>query len=251
MPFFAGQNRDQMRRMYLEAWRKFNARAPLEPLEAQLAAVIAEHPEYVTWLEAGETALGAEFTPEGGQQNPFLHMGLHLAIREQVATNRPAGNRGSPPEACRPPRCARGRARDAGAARRDFVGSAKAGADAWSTRSPTTPACGPSWPRPRWPPRSTTRPAGRPRPCCGPVRRWSSRSPIWSVARTTCSSGSWSDPVEVPRRAECGAAATADPPAPIASGPSPDRGTPSVASGCNNPVSRQQHPSAWQGAQTP
>jgi hypothetical protein len=77
--------------MYLEAWRKFSARAPLEPLEAQLAAVIAEHPEYIAWLEAGESALGAEFTPEGGQENPFLHMGLHLAIREQVATNRPAG----------------------------------------------------------------------------------------------------------------------------------------------------------------
>jgi Domain of unknown function (DUF1841) len=91
MPFFAGQNRDQMRRMYLEAWRKFSAREPLQPLEAQLAAVIAEHPEYVTWLEAGEGAVGAEFTPEGGQANPFLHMGLHLAVREQVATNRPAG----------------------------------------------------------------------------------------------------------------------------------------------------------------
>ena len=91
MPFFAGQNRDQMRRMYLEAWRKFSAREPLQPLEAQLAAVIAEHPEYVTWLEAGEGAVGAEFTPEGGEANPFLHMGLHLAIREQVATDRPSG----------------------------------------------------------------------------------------------------------------------------------------------------------------
>jgi len=91
MPIFASQNRDQLRRMYLEAWRKFSARAPLEPLEAQLAAVIAEHPEYVAWLEAGDAALGAEFTPEGGRENPFLHMGLHLAIREQVATNRPAG----------------------------------------------------------------------------------------------------------------------------------------------------------------
>ena len=80
-----------MRRMYLEAWRKYSARAPLEPLEAQLAAVIAEHPEYVAWLEAGEQALSSEFTPEGGRENPFLHMGLHLAIREQVATNRPAG----------------------------------------------------------------------------------------------------------------------------------------------------------------
>ena len=91
MPIFAGQNRDQLRRMYLEAWRKFSAQQPLEPLEAQLAAVIAEHPEYVAWLEAGDAALGAEFTPEGGRENPFLHMGLHLAIREQVATNRPAG----------------------------------------------------------------------------------------------------------------------------------------------------------------
>jgi len=91
MPVFSGQNREQMRRMYLDAWRKFTARAPLEPLEGQLAAVIAEHPEYVTWLESGENALSAEFTPEGGRQNPFLHMGLHLAIREQVATDRPAG----------------------------------------------------------------------------------------------------------------------------------------------------------------
>jgi len=88
---FAGQSRDQMRRMYLEAWRKFSAKQPLEPLEAQIAAVIAEHPEYLAWIEGGDAAVGAEFTPERGQQNPFLHMGLHLAIREQVATDRPKG----------------------------------------------------------------------------------------------------------------------------------------------------------------
>ena len=80
-----------MRRRYLEAWRKFSAREALGPLDAQLAAVIAEHPEYVAWLESGDEAVSAEFTPEGGRQNPFLHMGLHLAIREQVATDRPAG----------------------------------------------------------------------------------------------------------------------------------------------------------------
>src|SRR6185295_5590219 len=79
---FAGQSREQLRRMYLDAWRKFSARQPLEPLEAQLAAVIAEHPEYLEWIEAGEQAIAAEFTPESGRQNPFLHMGLHLAIRE-------------------------------------------------------------------------------------------------------------------------------------------------------------------------
>ena len=91
MSLFSGESRSQMRRRYLEAWRKFSAREPLEPFEAQLAAVIAEHPEYIGWLESGEAALSAEFTPEHGRENPFLHMGLHLAIREQVATDRPAG----------------------------------------------------------------------------------------------------------------------------------------------------------------
>lgn len=91
MSLFSGESRAQLRWRYLEAWRKFSARQPLEPLEAQLAGVIAEHPQYIRWLEAGEEALSAEFTPAGGRENPFLHMGLHLAIREQVATDRPAG----------------------------------------------------------------------------------------------------------------------------------------------------------------
>jgi len=91
MSVFSGQNREQLRQMYLDAWRKYTARQPLEPLEAQLAAVIAEHPEYVPLLESGPEALATDYTPEGGRENPFLHMGLHLAIREQVATDRPAG----------------------------------------------------------------------------------------------------------------------------------------------------------------
>jgi Domain of unknown function (DUF1841) len=91
VPVFTGQNREQLRQMYLDAWRKYTASQPLEPLQAQLAAVIAEHPEYIPLLESGTEALAADFTPEAGRENPFLHMGLHLAIREQVATNRPAG----------------------------------------------------------------------------------------------------------------------------------------------------------------
>lgn len=92
MPVFADQNREQLRRLYVEAWRKFRAGSPLEPLEGQVAAVIAEHAEYVPLVESAQ-ALERDFTPEGGRENPFLHMGLHLAIREQVATDRPAGIR--------------------------------------------------------------------------------------------------------------------------------------------------------------
>src|SRR6185437_8762222 len=91
MPLFSGQNREQLRQMYLNSWRKYTSKQPLEPLEAQVAAVVAEHPEYVPLLESGPRALTTDYTPEGGRENPFLHMGLHLAIREQVATDRPPG----------------------------------------------------------------------------------------------------------------------------------------------------------------
>ena len=77
--------------MYADAWRKATAGEPLAPLEAQIAQIVAEHPEYQDLL--GAASLQADYTPDGGASNPFLHMGLHLAIREQVATNRPPGIR--------------------------------------------------------------------------------------------------------------------------------------------------------------
>ena len=91
MPFFHDQDRSGLRRLYVEAWRKHRARQPLEPLEHQIVTVIEQHPEYHALLEDEAEALGRDFTPEAGQSNPFLHMGLHLAIREQAATDRPAG----------------------------------------------------------------------------------------------------------------------------------------------------------------
>ena len=93
MPFFDNQSRDELRRVYVEAWRKRRAGLPVEPLEAQVADVIALHPEYHAALERGDAALERDYTPAGGQSNPFLHMGLHLAVRDQIATDRPAGIR--------------------------------------------------------------------------------------------------------------------------------------------------------------
>jgi hypothetical protein len=90
MPIFANQTRDQSRRFFVEAWRRHKEGVPLSPLEAQVTGLISEHPEYIPLIESA-VALAADFTPEGGQVNPFLHLGLHLALREQVATDRPAG----------------------------------------------------------------------------------------------------------------------------------------------------------------
>jgi len=77
--------------MYVEAWRKARESLPLEPLEDQIVRVLEQHPEYHPIVESGEPALERDYTPEAGESNPFLHMGLHLAVREQVGTDRPAG----------------------------------------------------------------------------------------------------------------------------------------------------------------
>ena len=87
-----GSDRDDLRRAYVVAWSKSRAGQALEPLERLLCEVIAEHPEYHAALESPD-ALDREFPPEAGRSNPFLHMGLHVAIREQIATDRPPGVR--------------------------------------------------------------------------------------------------------------------------------------------------------------
>jgi hypothetical protein len=84
-----GSDRNELRQMYVDTWQKCRDGEPLSPLEAQIAQVIQDHPEYQPAMTA-ET-LDETYTPEGGKTNPFLHMGLHLALREQIATNRPAG----------------------------------------------------------------------------------------------------------------------------------------------------------------
>jgi len=83
-----GQDRNELRKMYADAWQKHCDKMILTPLEAQIAQVIDDHPEY---HDAVTGNLESDFTVEGGKTNPFLHMGLHLGIREQVSTNRPAG----------------------------------------------------------------------------------------------------------------------------------------------------------------
>lgn len=89
-----GSDRDSMRRFYVETWRKRQEGAPLEPVERLVAEVIAEHPEYQPLLAGGaEAVMDRDYTPEEGQTNPFLHMGLHIALREQAGADRPAGIR--------------------------------------------------------------------------------------------------------------------------------------------------------------
>jgi len=88
---FFGQDRNQLRRVFFTAWQKFKAQQTMEPLEQVIANVIAMHPEYHRYFENEASSLEQEFLPEAGQTNPFLHIGMHISIHEQLSINQPAG----------------------------------------------------------------------------------------------------------------------------------------------------------------
>lgn len=87
-------DRRQHRLMFRDAWRKQQNEQSLTPLEKQIVSVITEHPEYhdiVLSLRDDEPVETIDFSQAASVDNPFLHMGLHLALREQVGTDRPVG----------------------------------------------------------------------------------------------------------------------------------------------------------------
>lgn len=90
---FDTHSRDQLRQAYCEAWRKHQARLPLTALEAMIADVIGLHPEYHAVVQNADRARELEASPGEATHNPFLHMGLHMAIREQLSIDRPPGVR--------------------------------------------------------------------------------------------------------------------------------------------------------------
>lgn len=87
------QDREQMRRFFFSAWQKQIAQQPLDALEQQVVQVILDHPEYHALFNQPDKYINKDYLPEFGETNPFLHLSLHLGIREQLSTDRPAGLR--------------------------------------------------------------------------------------------------------------------------------------------------------------
>jgi hypothetical protein len=86
-------SRDEVRRFFMDTWGKYRRAEALSGLEQTALEVILLHPEYHAMLGEPERNLTREFTPEGGELNPFLHLSLHLAIEEQVSIDHPKGIR--------------------------------------------------------------------------------------------------------------------------------------------------------------
>lgn len=89
--------RDQARDFLFDAWRKFRAQEQLTAMESMVVEVISLHPEYHAMLADRDRYLDQyrdrEYPPEFGETNPFLHLNMHLSIREQVSIDQPAGVR--------------------------------------------------------------------------------------------------------------------------------------------------------------
>jgi hypothetical protein len=88
---FQAKNTHDTRPFFFETWAKHKQSKPLTSLENQVLDVILAHPEYHAILDNPKLATDRTYFAELGDTNPFLHMGLHIALREQIGTNRPAG----------------------------------------------------------------------------------------------------------------------------------------------------------------
>ena len=81
------QDRKKQREFLAKSWQKYNKNKHLEPLEKQLVSIIEIHPEYHDLI----SNIDNEYFPEQGEVNPFLHINLHLALRDQLSINQPKG----------------------------------------------------------------------------------------------------------------------------------------------------------------
>jgi hypothetical protein len=84
-----GHDRRELRQVYFHAWRKHGTGETLEGAEPLIVAVALRHPEYHDLLTHPEDGDDRDWLPEMGESNPFLHMGMHIAIEEQLAIDQP------------------------------------------------------------------------------------------------------------------------------------------------------------------
>lgn len=86
-------SRYQSRQFFFNTWYKYNHQEVLSDMEEIALGIILLHPEYHSILNNTERYHDKDYPPEMGSTNPFLHMGLHIAIKEQLSIDQPLGIR--------------------------------------------------------------------------------------------------------------------------------------------------------------
>ncbi|MFK5983960.1 MAG: DUF1841 family protein [Pseudomonadota bacterium] len=85
------QNRNDYREVFFKVWQKIDQQQTItDAMENIIAQIISQHPEYHNILSDYDKYIEKDYTPESGQSNPFMHMGMHIAITEQLMTDQPA-----------------------------------------------------------------------------------------------------------------------------------------------------------------
>lgn len=88
-----GNQRQDTREVFFRTYEKLQRRELLEGIETIVGRVIKAHPEYHSLLQQREAYADRDYLPQQGEPNPFLHMGMHVAIEEQLSLDRPRGIR--------------------------------------------------------------------------------------------------------------------------------------------------------------
>ncbi len=65
----------------------------MEPIETLSGEWIAQHPQYHATLADLDQALADMQQVQDAQDNPFLHLSMHLSVSEQCAIDQPPGIR--------------------------------------------------------------------------------------------------------------------------------------------------------------
>jgi hypothetical protein len=88
-----GTDRARLRDVFFQAWRRHRTGQPVGGIERMVVDVALRHPEYQRLLEDPDAHADRDFDPAFGQTNPFLHLGMHIAIEEQLSIDQPRGVR--------------------------------------------------------------------------------------------------------------------------------------------------------------
>jgi Domain of unknown function (DUF1841) len=82
-----------VRRYFCGVYAKARSGLPLDTMEMLVSQWIDEHPQYHATLSDLDAALRDMAVVNPNQENPFLHLSMHLSISEQCSIDQPPGIR--------------------------------------------------------------------------------------------------------------------------------------------------------------
>ena len=85
-------DRSELRKVFFDCWQLKLAGKPLDALQQMVVSTIEQHPEYHALFEK-ESNINRDYDINSGETNPFMHLSMHIALAEQISTDRPNGIR--------------------------------------------------------------------------------------------------------------------------------------------------------------